>query len=669
MFQFDKVFGTSPGRFRLILDKNGKLLQVANEMSATDSSNGNNFREVAFAERAAGAAAFFIPAALGILSAAPEPYWLDSPEFTAAAQTLGMPHPPGHPLYVIAAKIFTLIPLGGIAFRVSLASVIFGASATFLLYKICFCLVTASTRLLPTWVKALIALTAAVTASVVPAWWFQCVRQEVYSLQMFLALGAFFPALLFCLKPEGASPRLLYLSAFISGLGFCNQPVMTAAVLPAYIPLLTALSRRMGAFGVVRLSVTAVGIGLLGLFPYALLPLRAASGAAVSLGGVHSPSDFFFVITAKAYQFSMAEQFAAGFGTPPIDTLIDTIIGIGAPLIGGFVLGMILLLRTARTRIAGLFVSLAALIPVVLRLVTGFDPFPADYQGYLSGAIALSAAGFSIFVAVTAQAILLRSPQHGRWVFLLLAALFVLPVVKGRNTRPTVDLSDFRAGRLFSDFCFDRTAPGTLLLPSDFNLFFVLSSGFYIEGSHPDVFVVNPTLLSYPGYLNYTLTAAPGLVPLARSMLVHGTLMESALAEVALDRPLRVEPSLRMEDSAVRYLLPDGPLYLAAPQPSAESDAAVAAAENDVLLKEFYHLSGTGWQEAETRGMLFGIHYRDAVYSARRSDLEGAKRSLEAALVVNPAATSVAELRKTLIQTGDLGDFHRFLKSMDESLP
>ena len=72
-----------------------------------------------FIERAAGFAAFAVPALLSILSLSHEPYWLDSPEFTAAAQTLGMPHPPGNPLYVMLTKPFTLIPLGGVAFRVS----------------------------------------------------------------------------------------------------------------------------------------------------------------------------------------------------------------------------------------------------------------------------------------------------------------------------------------------------------------------------------------------------------------------------------------------------------------------------------------------------------------------------------------------------------------------
>ena len=74
-----------------------------------------------------------VPLVLAVLSATSEPYWLDSPEFTAAAQTLGLPHPPGHPLYVLATKGFTLLPFGGIAFRVALASAFFGAAASCLL--------------------------------------------------------------------------------------------------------------------------------------------------------------------------------------------------------------------------------------------------------------------------------------------------------------------------------------------------------------------------------------------------------------------------------------------------------------------------------------------------------------------------------------------------------
>lgn len=44
----------------------------------------------------------------------------DSGELITAAYTLGIAHPPGYPLWCILGKLFSLIPLGNVAWRVNL---------------------------------------------------------------------------------------------------------------------------------------------------------------------------------------------------------------------------------------------------------------------------------------------------------------------------------------------------------------------------------------------------------------------------------------------------------------------------------------------------------------------------------------------------------------------
>jgi hypothetical protein len=607
------------------------------------------FDEESFVSRAAGFSAFVIPAVLSILSASAEPYWLDSPELTAAAQTLGMPHPPGHPLYVTAVKIFTLIPLGSIAFRVSAASAIFSACASFLLFKICFTLISLSTRTPARWIAAITALSASLFASFIPAWQFQSVHQEVYSLQILLMLAAFYPAMIFCSTYDEKKERLLYLSAFFIGLGLSNHPVVTASWLPAFVPVLVFAARNKSGVETLRHAASISGITLFGLLAYVLPPLRAASGAAISLGGVHSLSDFFFVVSATAYQKSMAAQYTEGFGKPPVNTMIETTEHLGVFAVAAMFLGIFLLLRARRTRLGGTFIALSAAIPLLLRLATGFDLFRPDYQGYLLLPIAVSAAGFSVFTAVTLRALLMRARWGRRLLIPIAILLLVRPVAKAQTSQQETDLSRFRAGRLFTDFCLDRAAPGTLVLVSNYNLFFTLWSSAYIDGSRPDLFTVNPMLLSYPGYLNFTLASRPALAPLARSMLVHGTLTESAVAEAALNQPLRVEPSLELNDAAARYLLPDGPIFRALPQPTAESDVEAASIEHENLFNDFYHLlGGSAGREEETRRMLFYAHYQDALFCARRGDLDGAEKAAEAALVLSPDEPKTTALKKAL---------------------
>ena len=46
------------------------------------------------------------------------PFW-DSGEFIATSYTLGIPHPPGTPLYVMIGRLITLLPTATIAVRVN----------------------------------------------------------------------------------------------------------------------------------------------------------------------------------------------------------------------------------------------------------------------------------------------------------------------------------------------------------------------------------------------------------------------------------------------------------------------------------------------------------------------------------------------------------------------
>ena len=57
----------------------------------------------------------------------------DSGEFATAALTLSLTHPPGYPLYILAGKLFSLLPVGSPAFRLGMMSAAStGLAATFL---------------------------------------------------------------------------------------------------------------------------------------------------------------------------------------------------------------------------------------------------------------------------------------------------------------------------------------------------------------------------------------------------------------------------------------------------------------------------------------------------------------------------------------------------------
>ena len=67
--------------------------------------------------------------AIYVLTLAPSVTFWDAGEFIAAARTLGIPHPPGTPLFVLMAHVWgMLVPVGEFAARTNLLSAIFSAA-------------------------------------------------------------------------------------------------------------------------------------------------------------------------------------------------------------------------------------------------------------------------------------------------------------------------------------------------------------------------------------------------------------------------------------------------------------------------------------------------------------------------------------------------------------
>ena len=65
-----------------------------------------------------------------LVSLAPTVTFWDAGEFIAASRILGIPHPPGTPLFVMLGHVWgTIVPFGDYAFRLNLMSAFFSALA------------------------------------------------------------------------------------------------------------------------------------------------------------------------------------------------------------------------------------------------------------------------------------------------------------------------------------------------------------------------------------------------------------------------------------------------------------------------------------------------------------------------------------------------------------
>jgi hypothetical protein len=124
--------------------------------------------------------------ACGFLLAGLNPsfYADDSPETITAAATLGVPHPPGYPLLTLLGRLASLLPLGGIPFRVNLLSAFLAALVCSLLY-----LFLKKSLKVSTFIAAPVSLLWVVGGSLYPA--ALSAKGEVYELNALFLLGLF----------------------------------------------------------------------------------------------------------------------------------------------------------------------------------------------------------------------------------------------------------------------------------------------------------------------------------------------------------------------------------------------------------------------------------------------------------------------------------------------
>ena len=299
--------------------------------------------------RLVAAVAAFVALAVYLRTLAPTVTGEDAGELVAAAYTLGIPHPPGYPLWCILAHGFTWIPFGTIAWRVNLMSAAFAAGTVFL---------TAHLILLLTR-NRLAALAGALALAFSREFWEQAVIAEVYSLNAFCI--ALCVLLLWCWHASRRD-RMLYAFALAYGLSLGNHSTMFLLG-PLFALFILAADRKP-----VRRWKTYTGLLLLagvGSLVYLYLPIRSAANPPMDWGNPETWLNFWDVVRRKqfAFMFSQnprslprfAHQLAVCFGFWTREF---------SPWVGAFgAFGLIVLLR--RRLGYGLFLLALAFIVVV----------------------------------------------------------------------------------------------------------------------------------------------------------------------------------------------------------------------------------------------------------------------------------------------------------------
>jgi hypothetical protein len=221
--------------------------------------------------------------ALYALTLAPTTAMWDTSEYIAAAKTLGIPHPPGNPVFVLVAHAFASLPIPvSYAERVNLLAATTSAMSAALWFLVAH-------RSLAGWKlartpKMVIAVACAwIGATAFTVWNQSVVNEKVYTLAMLGLAASSWAAFRWHDAPAQSrrADGFLLLVAYLCGLGYANHP---AGFLPVPAFGLFVLLRRPSTALRWKLVIGAAVVLFIGLTPFAFEPIRAAHFPGINEG-------------------------------------------------------------------------------------------------------------------------------------------------------------------------------------------------------------------------------------------------------------------------------------------------------------------------------------------------------------------------------------------------
>jgi hypothetical protein len=237
----------------------------------------------------------------------------DYAEFQLSAAVLGVPHPTGYPLYILLGKLFTLLPLGDVAYRVNFSSALYMTGAAGVLYAIAVKLFRLAGFGRVWWAAAVGALVFAVAPTV----WSMSLVARSYALNALLVACVIFSLITW---RQSGQARWFYASCLLIGLSMVHHGT-TYLLLPAYglYLLLVEIERHRAEADRRPMARRALGVLslLAGLSPMLFLVYRFVFGSPYYWGNPTSWKDFFNLLTGGPFHNQVM-----GFGDTQLDRVL-----------------------------------------------------------------------------------------------------------------------------------------------------------------------------------------------------------------------------------------------------------------------------------------------------------------------------------------------------------
>ena len=219
---------------------------------------------------------------LYLITLSPSTAMWDASEYIAAAYVMGLPHPPGNPLFVILGRFFAILPIAPtVAQRINILAALTGAISAGMWFLI-------TERVLVGWlaerwqriVGGVIAAVIGATAFTV--WNQSVVNEKVYTISLLgLAIISWLTVRWSDDPDAPGADRLLVLVAYLLGLGYANH-MMGFLAGPAVA--VAVIMRRPQILMQWKLLLLCVGALILGMTPFLTQPIRSAFNPPINEG-------------------------------------------------------------------------------------------------------------------------------------------------------------------------------------------------------------------------------------------------------------------------------------------------------------------------------------------------------------------------------------------------
>ncbi|MBI4744790.1 MAG: DUF2723 domain-containing protein [Actinobacteria bacterium] len=243
-----------------------------------------------------GVSAFLITFAVYLKTTAPTILFGDRADLILAIYHLGIPHPTGYPLYIMIGKLFSLLPIGGLIYRMNLFSGLNTSLTVVVIYLIILQIINQLSNPKNKIITAISAFSASLTFAFTYLAWSNSAMIETYPM---LALIIALLILIIILWTKNQNIKYFYLLSFLFGIGVSYH--LTIALL---IPIFLIFAFQINHKEILKTKniILILLFGLLGLFPYLYLPIRALSHPLRNWGDPHTLKNFINFVTAKDYQ-------------------------------------------------------------------------------------------------------------------------------------------------------------------------------------------------------------------------------------------------------------------------------------------------------------------------------------------------------------------------------